>query len=1208
MAEQPEGHTYNIRGITVKFPYPAYDSQLALMEKLIKTLQTGQNSLIESPTGTGKTLCLLCATLAWREAYMARRQLEKLVTSGNVKIDGGNKTGDLGSEGGSSHAGGSVKAFGTVRIGTHGGSVSVSAQKFDVELMGQLDAAVSAFPQNERYDSEPPRIFYASRTHSQLTQAVAELRRTGYRPSIRVLGSREQMCINPDVSSLSAGAAQANLCRKKVSKKDCEFHMGIDAARRQKAFTEQVLDIEELVTFGQKHRACPYYLARENQSQADVIFLPYNYLIDPTSRKAQNIDVRNAILIFDEGHNLEGACGETSSFELTASDRANCRDEVAHCVQIASNFGSAGSEYTAAEFAILRDLLDQLEHELNALELSPTTRDLVRPGEFMLQLLGRLNITFENVDLLLSALDAAADLVVQGTAFGESHRYRRTTKLSLNMLTSALKIVFKNGYHSSSNGSRFADIWKKYKVYIREETPEGGGRGRLPSSSSGKKRTLSFWCFSAGVAMRDLVERGVRSVVLASGTLSPLDSFATEMGVPFPHRLENPHVIPPEQIFVGVVPSGPAGNRLNSSYEHRSSRSFVMDLGNTIANVARVVPDGLLVFFPSYGVMTDCLQQWRAPSQQPGAKNIWDRIKQCKEPMVEPKNKAEFGQAMDQYYSRIQDGTNVGAVFFAVCRGKASEGIDFSDAKGRAVIVCGIPYPAAKDPKVLLKKQYLDTMHSERAQHKQPTISGDEWYKQQAARAVNQAIGRVIRHRNDYGAILLCDERFGYAANTKQLPVWIRPHVRVYKNFGESLRNLAQFFKGMDERQRKSGSAPEVQQPSSDHYANFSSERSDGHTAILQHKVFQQPKPAKYDLGGSSHTLLNTRKSQKLKRNDGLMESLNEYYSSSSSSSTIAPLPPSTMQRQSSATAPASDPGFTNTARDNHHRGSQGGSGVTIHRKRPLDHGSDGAIPISGSGNSESGSKIGRLKREITFPGGGGIGGLPRIREGGGFRSDDSGSAAASSSSKPASRHPHPDGQLQTHKPGSLQLEGNGKQFTSSQKRISGSTTAGNDDKEKMVDKNKRVKITDGDAASVRSASSQRPRPAFEVYVMKVKQTLTESEYETFKSLLRKHKANKIDIRQLIKELKSLFGCTDTPQQNSQGSASKPNTTEQYHSDFPSSEVDVGGLGSMRSSSPSRGAGGVGQGRGGVKYELLLGFRNCLHESLRKLFDELVQR
>lgn len=38
-------------------------------------------------------------------------------------------------------------------------------------------------------------------------------------------------------------------------------------------------------------------------------------------------------------------------------------------------------------------------------------------------------------------------------------------------------------------------------------------------------------------------------------------------------------------------------------------------------------------------------------------------------------------------------------------------------------------------------------------------LGGQEWYKQQASRAVNQAVGRVIRHRHDYGAIILCDER-----------------------------------------------------------------------------------------------------------------------------------------------------------------------------------------------------------------------------------------------------------------------------------------------------------------------------------------------------------------------------------------------------------------------------------------------------------------
>lgn len=39
-------------------------------------------------------------------------------------------------------------------------------------------------------------------------------------------------------------------------------------------------------------------------------------------------------------------------------------------------------------------------------------------------------------------------------------------------------------------------------------------------------------------------------------------------------------------------------------------------------------------------------------------------------------------------------------------------------------------------------------------------MTGEDWYSQQASRAVNQAVGRVIRHRHDYGAIIFCDERY----------------------------------------------------------------------------------------------------------------------------------------------------------------------------------------------------------------------------------------------------------------------------------------------------------------------------------------------------------------------------------------------------------------------------------------------------------------
>lgn len=56
-----------ISGVKVKFPKKPYPSQMALMNKIIRGLQKKQNCLLESPTGSGKTLSLLCAALAWQK-------------------------------------------------------------------------------------------------------------------------------------------------------------------------------------------------------------------------------------------------------------------------------------------------------------------------------------------------------------------------------------------------------------------------------------------------------------------------------------------------------------------------------------------------------------------------------------------------------------------------------------------------------------------------------------------------------------------------------------------------------------------------------------------------------------------------------------------------------------------------------------------------------------------------------------------------------------------------------------------------------------------------------------------------------------------------------------------------------------------------------------------------------------------------------------
>ena len=66
---------YTIVGHTVRFPHQAYGVQLSFMAKMLQTLTAQNNALLEAPTGSGKTLSLLCAALAWQENLKAEGQV-----------------------------------------------------------------------------------------------------------------------------------------------------------------------------------------------------------------------------------------------------------------------------------------------------------------------------------------------------------------------------------------------------------------------------------------------------------------------------------------------------------------------------------------------------------------------------------------------------------------------------------------------------------------------------------------------------------------------------------------------------------------------------------------------------------------------------------------------------------------------------------------------------------------------------------------------------------------------------------------------------------------------------------------------------------------------------------------------------------------------------------------------------------------------------
>jgi regulator of telomere elongation helicase 1 len=137
--------------------------------------------------GTGKTLSLLCASLAWLEQY----KIHNSESNGNIYL------------------------------------------------------YVCWFIENQSCLEAPVQIIYASRTHSQLAQVVKEFKSTDYkwvykwyaflfylhfsRMKITVLGSRDQLCVHPEVKSLENSADKISVCREKVHRKTCLFHRNVES-------------------------------------------------------------------------------------------------------------------------------------------------------------------------------------------------------------------------------------------------------------------------------------------------------------------------------------------------------------------------------------------------------------------------------------------------------------------------------------------------------------------------------------------------------------------------------------------------------------------------------------------------------------------------------------------------------------------------------------------------------------------------------------------------------------------------------------------------------------------------------------------------------------------------------------------------------------------------------------------------------------------
>jgi len=242
------GVQFELEGVLVDFPFEPYPLQKEYMRRVILALKNNDNALLESPTGTGKTLCLLCGCLAWKR-YLKQNTVAPL-----------------------------LEGISEVAIhSSRGPGNSVAAARNGTATAGKVTAS--------------SRIIYAARTHSQLSQVVKELKNTTYDTTVRILGSRQQFCRHEKVRNAPA-AMQQPMCRALVHQRKCHLHANMDSVADNWSVEQDqhVHDIEDIVGYAERHRACAYYLSRQNMQNAEVVLVPYNYVFDANMRKVVGLD------------------------------------------------------------------------------------------------------------------------------------------------------------------------------------------------------------------------------------------------------------------------------------------------------------------------------------------------------------------------------------------------------------------------------------------------------------------------------------------------------------------------------------------------------------------------------------------------------------------------------------------------------------------------------------------------------------------------------------------------------------------------------------------------------------------------------------------------------------------------------------------------------------------------------------------------------
>ncbi|KAI0306578.1 DNA repair helicase [Multifurca ochricompacta] len=627
------------------------------------------------------------------------------------------------------------------------------------------------------------KLIYCSRTVPEIEKALSELKRLmEYRISVAEteeqrakekafiglgLTSRKNLCIHPEVSKEKKGKVVDARCRDLTNSvvanearaepgsiEVCDFHENMNDIPNENLLAPGIWTLADILQHGRDTATCPYFTIRRSMPFVDVIIYSFHYLLDPKVAEQVSKEMsKDSIVVFDEAHNIDNVCIESLSIDLTRPMLDAAARSVDKLADKIDEIKKTDASKLQDEYAKLVEGLQEAVSDEDAFTSNPALpEDLlkeavpgnIRKAEHFVAFLKRL---VEYLKTRMRVLHVVAETPLSFLQHLKDITYieRRPLRFCAERLQSLVRTLELNRLDEYSSLQKVANFATLVSTYEKDNAT-------VPNP------VFHFVCMDPAIAIKPVFER-FSSVVITSGTISPLDMYPKMLQFT-PVVQETYAMTLTRNAFLPlVITRGSDQVAISSRFEVRNDPAVVRNFGTILVEYSKIVPDGVVAFFPSYLYMESIVAAWNDMG-------ILNEVWKHKLIFVETPDANETSIALENYRRACDNGR--GAVLLSVARGKVSEGIDFDHNYGRAVIMFGVPYQYTESRILKARLEYLRDAYR---------IRESEFLGFDAIRNAAQCVGRALRGKTDWGLMVFADKRFARADKRAKLPRWINQYI-----------------------------------------------------------------------------------------------------------------------------------------------------------------------------------------------------------------------------------------------------------------------------------------------------------------------------------------------------------------------------------------------------------------------------------------------